>query len=337
MKDRLLGTALGLIMIFSGAVNGQWKLLPDKPGSFKVVDWGVHRFNGSEYTKAEKDANYKKLLQLTELIKKNPVMGNPVGFDCEATLFSKSYDLKNGYGMPSMYELMIKFFFKNEKGKEVRFNIEPPHWDIEINNINNTPGGCLGYSAKKPDEKPKDGFSFEKWKSAADKLTNLIYAPGKKETIIPGLDRYGYDYHVVYNPDRPPYWVPVTIREAFTLLISFWKEHPDKLESDLMLSLIEPEYAKYSESEKEGLAYSGGIGGIGPDPNSAQIYRVNKEYWNRKLPRSAIQFMQFYYPSNERDIEREMEEKLKNGAGTYHIQRFLKELDITLFTSIIDK
>ena len=332
---RITFVSIFIICSFANAQNG--KMVLDKPGTFKIVNWSVHSMSGTDYTKAEKEANYKKLVALADAVKQNPVIGSPVGFDCEAVLYGAGFDKKNGYGIQCSFALHFLYFFINNKGNQVRFNIEPPSWTIVVNKLDCMSGGSLGYNAQKPTEDIKPGFNFESWKQVADKLTDLCYVPGKKETVADGVDRYGSDFYVIYNSARPAYWQPVTIREAFTLLIDFWKKHPHKMEADLMLQLIEPEYAKYSEAEKDGLAYSGGIGGIGSDPNSTPIMRINKEYWNKKLPRSAIQIMSFSAPSDNKFIQRQMDEDLSNNSGFYHINRFLEKLDPSQIAKIIDK
>jgi len=335
MKNLL---SIALIILLSIPLNAQsGKMVLDKPGTFKVVNWSVHGMSGTDYTKTEKDANYKKLVDLANIIKQNPVINSPLGFDCEAVLYGAGFDKKNGYGIQCNFALHFLYFFINNKGNSVRFNIEPPSWTIVVNKLDCMAGGSLGYNAQKPTEDIKPGFNFESWKQVADKLTDLCYVPGKKETIADGIDRYGSDFYVIYNSSRPAYWQPVTIREAFTLLIDFWKKHPHKMEADLMLNLIEPEYAKYSESEKDGPAYSGGIGGIGSDSKSTPIMRINKEYWNRKLPRSAIQIMSFNVPSDKKFLQRQIEEEMSSNSGFYHISRFLEKLDVNLFTKVIDK
>lgn len=56
----------------------------------------------------------------------------------------------------------------------------------------------------------------------------------------------------MYNPDRPPYYLPVKFREIAELKIEYWKLHPDKIEVDLMLPMLEAEYAQTTEAEREG-------------------------------------------------------------------------------------
>jgi hypothetical protein len=67
------------------------------------------------------------------------------------------------------------------------------------------------------------------------------------------------------------------------------------------------------------------------------LLHLNPAYWNKSLSRSAIQFLSFTCPADKDFITNEMEERLKNNNGDYHVSRFVKALDIITFTSIIDK
>lgn len=84
----------------------------------------------------------------------------------------------------------------------------------------------------------------------------MLLPGGQKEELGNGIDRYIDEVIVVYNPDRPPYYLPVKIREIAELKIKYWKLHPDKMEADMMLPMLEDEYAQISETEREGWAYN---------------------------------------------------------------------------------
>ena len=83
---------------------------------------------------------------------------------------------------------------------------------------------------------------MEHWENAADLVNELFFPPAKKETLEPGIDRYNNEWIVLDNPDRPSYWLPVTIREAFKLISDFWKNDPVQATSDEMLKILEKEY-----------------------------------------------------------------------------------------------
>jgi hypothetical protein len=55
--------------------------------------------------------------------------------------------------------------------------------------------------------------------------------------------------------------------------------------------------------------------------------RPAPDYWDRKLPRSAIQFMRLEIPKKE-EVKRNLEGNLKAEDGYYYVYRLLDELDI---------
>jgi len=65
--------------------------------------------------------------------------------------------------------------------------------------------------------------------------------------------------------------------------------------------------------------------------------RANPAYWNKHLPRSAIQILSFYYPADRDFLRKEKEEHLKDNFGSYHISRFVETLDFSVFPGLIDK
>lgn len=64
--------------------------------------------------------------------------------------------------------------------------------------------------------------------------------------------------------------------------------------------------------------------------------RPNPDYWNRKLPRSAIQFMWLEIPPKE-EVKRKLEGNLKAEDGYYYVYRLLDELDGSTLLPAIEK
>jgi len=60
-----------------------YPLLPDHPGTFKLIDWGVYTHWNCGFTKAEQTANYQKIIGISDLVRKNPVFTNQKGFECK--------------------------------------------------------------------------------------------------------------------------------------------------------------------------------------------------------------------------------------------------------------
>jgi hypothetical protein len=337
--------AICLLFLISFESNAQkdYPLLPDHPGTFKLIDWGVYTHWDCGFTKAETTANYQKIIGITDLVRKNPVFTNQKGFECETYVFAKNCPDTGGYGIPSELSFGFGDYFM-DKGKVSWYRIEPPSWKLQVNHFGSFANfGSLSYDTPKPTEKPKEGFNYEKWKSAGAKIKGCFFIPGPKEELGNGIDRYGSELIIVYNPNQPPYYLPVKFREMAEGLIEFWKLYPDKIQSDMMTKMMEEEYAKIPEAERDGWAFNNTydercpILQITPKPGPQPVVRLNSEYWNKKLPRSSIQVLTFYRLTDTKRYTREKEEQLKLNANGYNLKRFLEALDINMFTELIDK
>jgi hypothetical protein len=341
MKKKSL-TLLLAVWTLSVVHAQDYPLIPDHPGTFEVIDWGVYTHYDCGFTKAETTANYQKILGITELVLKNPVFTDQKGFNCWVYVFAKNCPEKPGYGIPCRLRFDFGDWFM-DKGKEKVYKIEPPGWSVEVNSLENVFGGNYSLGASKPSDTPKEGFNFEKWKSVNDKLHDCIYIPGQKEELGNGIDRYASELIVVHNPERPPYYLPVKFRELAEWMIEYWRLHPDRYQSDLMTGMLEAEYARFSENERDGLAYNNTYDErcpflkITPIPGPQPVVRLNPEYWNKKLPRSAIQILTFNRLADSRRYTNQKEEWLKNGSPGYSLNRFLEALDINILAPAIDK
>lgn len=339
---KILITLLSTVWILSSVKAQDYPLIPDHPGTFEVIDWGVYTHYDCGFTKTETTANYQKILGITELVRKNPVFTNQKGFNCYVYVFTRNCPDKFAYGIPSSLRFDFGDWFM-DKGQAKVYKIEPPSWSVVVNSLEHVFGGNFSLGASKPTEKTKEGFNYEKWKSVSDKLSECIYIPGQKEELGNGIDRYASELIIVYNPERPPYYLPVKFREIAELLIDYWKLHPDKIQSDMMLEMIEAEYARFSEAERDGWAYNNTYDERSPVlkittiPGPQPVVRLNPEYWNKKLPRSAIQILSFNRLTDTNRYTLQKEEWLKLGSPGYSLNRFLEALDINTLVPAIDK
>jgi hypothetical protein len=319
-------------------------LLSDKHGTFKITygtlnGQGPDQYNKScGYTKAELDAATKNLVSLVDIFRRNPVLKDIKGFDGEAYLNGGRCNTKFGYGLPST----VKFYFKTwslRKGKEVQWISEPPEWRFEINMTEkfcNSGFNVSDYSNAYNPTNP--AFSEKGANSSAVALRELFFLSGVKEEVSPGIDRYG-DNLILFNPDRPEYWNHVNIREAFRLLIDYYKQLPDKIQVETIVPMLENEFSNFSETEKDGFAYFGSqesVSRVGSVKNETPVMRPNPDYWDRKLPRSAIQFMWLEIPPKE-IVKSQMDERWKQQDGYYYVSRLLYELDVNTLLPAIGK
>jgi hypothetical protein len=346
MKNQFLACILlGAFVLSYSMLSAQkeYPLILDHPGIFKLIDWGVYTHYNCGFTKVETTANYQKIIGITDVVRKNPVMIDPKGFDCQTYVFAIQCDSKFGYGISSELRFDFGAWF-TDKGQPLVYKIEPPNWKMQVNDLFHFANkGTYGFSTQKPSEKPKEGFNYAKWNSVGAKIRECFFIPGPKEELGNGIDRYGSELIVVYNPERPPYCLPVKFRELAEGLIDYWRLHPDKAQSDMITKMLEDEYAKFSEAERDGWAYNNTYDerspmlGITPVSGKMPVMRRNPEYWNKKLPRSAIQILTFDRLTDTKRYTREKEEALKYNSGGYHLSRFLEAMDINSFTDLIDK
>lgn len=319
-------------------------LITDKPGTFK---WQKEALNGQgpdlygkicACTKAESDAMLGKLEDLVQEFRKTPVMVENKGFDGECRLYGGRCSSKYGYAVPAN----IKFWFKSwtlYKGKESQWVSEPPQWVIEVNQPDKFRDNGFNESDYSNTYNPTNPAFSEKAQSESSvALNELFYVPGVREAISPGIDRYG-EYVVIYNPERPPYWEQVTIREAFRLLLDYWKCVPDKRQVDVIVPLLNKELAGYSEDEKNSNAYFGGpesFSRIGSKKNETPVVRPNPEYWNQNLPKASIQLIVLEMANHE-VVSSKLERYLKNGDGYYYVYRLMNELNLDILSNMIDR
>ncbi len=336
------------ILIFNISLCGVFAqdeiLLKEKPGTFKIT-YGTLNGQGPDqygnscgYTKAESGAATKNLVSLVDIFRRNPVLKDIKGFDGYCYLNGGRCNTKFGYGLPST----PCFFFEEwslRKGKEVKQTSEPPQWCFEVNMTDKFCSNGFNVSNYNNEGRPSNpAYKAEDMDKAATALRELFYLPGEKEGVSQGIDRYG-DNLILFNPDRPEYWSQITIREVFRLLLDYYKLYPDKITVETMVPMLENEFSNFSETEKDGFAYFGNpesISRIGSTKNSTPVMRPNPEYWNRKLPRSAIQFMWLEIPPKE-IVKSKMDDRLKRQDGYYYVSRLLYELDVKDLLPIISR
>lgn len=319
-------------------LQAQDQLVPDKQGGFNMGSFGFYQNYKCGYTKAETEAHSKKITEISNFLRShNPVLHDLKGFVGQLTIFSRDCEISAPYGIPASLRFEFCAYTINRAGKEVYGTIEPPCWYLIINAVDKR--GLHVPSRPPKDEPVKPGFDYETYKAAAAKLNEMFYTRDVRKVIAPGLDRYG-DEVVVYNPDRPPYWLQVTVEEAYARHFAYWKAFPDKLQSDLSLQLLNQEYATFTEEEKKGYAYAMGKGAyaqVGNDASAPALVKANPAYWNRSLPKSAVQFMSFILPENKQYLQQhatELWQKKNNGC---YEAKFEATLDIMDFPALIDR
>lgn len=283
-------------------------LVLDKPGTFEILSRTDYVSPECGFTKAEITANLERIKAVVTSVRKNPVLSDIKGFDGRARIYEVSCTDDGGYGIPSRISFEFASWYRNKDGTEARGLVEPPEWTMVINKLKPT---------------------ANRWVFSADEIAGdprYFIVPLEKKTIEPGIDVYGGECYVLYNSDRPPYWLPVTMKEVYMGIIeSFEKKKRDTTGRRYMIDVLNKEYTAIPESEADKPAYYGGsetIVGISIIPDYPPIVRVKPAYWDRSLPKSAIHFFFFRSIPNKEYHQRLMDECLKYNSISYNERRF---------------
>lgn len=327
-KKKLILSLTCCSILFLNAFSQNQKLpsLADKPGTFEILNRTDYFMPGSGFTKADAAANLQRITELVSVVRQNPVLADIKGFMGRARIYTVTFRDNCGYGLPARVSFEFSDFFYNNKQGEVTYNaIEPPEWSVNVNMGS-------GYW---------DRFNIEKC---------MFIIPFNKKTIAPGVDVYDDYTYVIYDPSRPPYWIPVTVEEAIECVREEFKKEKVETTAKFMNDYLEKEIAAISPANMKKPAYfGGGISRVSdsPDYDSQKnicppIVKVNPEYWNKDLPKSAIQFIVLQMSMDKQYMQSEYEDCMKHQyyGETCNLRRFMvayTEEDIKKLTLLIGK
>jgi len=250
-----------------------------------------------------------------------PVMKANKGFDLKATLTGYWDDEYKAcpwnYGLRGELNFDFQLFVK-ENGKEGKWTVEPPHWSLDINNTEEGHGGMI---------KEDTGGSLLK--------ELFVVFPLVKE-IAPGVNYYDCEARtcgslVVFNPARPNYWLPVTVREVILAKLEACKD------DTFMTDFIKPLIAKMSDEELKAPAFNeseDGILHVNGRGEGLQYMRFNPDYWDKTLPVSAIQFLTIHYNEfgyacfNKEDQKNAYDESLRNNGYIPYYMEISESLNL---------
>jgi hypothetical protein len=300
-----------LFLIMAGNLHAQeLPLILDKHGSFETLSRTDYTMPDFGFTKADIVANLQKIKEVVSVVRKNPVLAELKGFDGRARIYTISMKDEYSYGLPSRISFEFAAWYRLKDGQEVRGLIEPPEWSVYLNKMQ--PGWTSGFS-RKPD---------------------FFAVPEKKEVIEPGIDVYDGECYVLYNPDRPDYWLPVTVKEAFDVAFEWNKKNSDEIQWELIKKILEEERAAFQpEDYNKPATLSGMISRVGTKEGFPKIMKVNPAYWDKSRPKSDIQFIYFRMVGNKKYLEQRSNEYLKANSISYHCARFEESLNMDFVRS----
>lgn len=322
-------TKLSILIFFTllvTSLRAQPEKIPylgDKPGTFEILSRTDYSMS-QKFTPAEMAANMERIKELVSIVRQDPVLADIKGFMGRARIYDISSAQKCRFGVAARVSFEFSDYLYS-KGKITYNTIEPPEWTILLNKIS-------GYW---------NGFNTEKC---------MFTTPFNKKTIAPGVDVYDNFTFVIYDPARPPYWVPVTVEEAFAIAREEAKKEKNEIAAKYLNEFLENEWAAISPANLKNQAYFGGgisrvtdSSGYGGEENLfPPIVKVNPEYWNKNLPKSAIQFIVLTMSMDKKYMQSEYESCVKHQyyGETCNLRRFFvsyDEEDIKKLTQLIGK
>ena len=312
--NKLLSIPAMFLLTVTVCMAQELPLLTDKQGTFEILSRTDYVGYDCGYTKAEITANLQRITDLVNVVRQNPVLRELKGFDGRARIYNLNCKYTGGYGIPSRISFEFASWYRLKDGTPARGLIEPPEWSLYINQAIPGWGASYGHDAK-------HGY---------------FTAPLRKKTVEPGIDVYDGEWFVIYDPSRPPYWIPVTVNEAFAAVRENMNNQKDDIGAAYLKEYVEKEYAEIPDADRDKQAYFGGgvsrvtsnHGYGGQDSIFPYIVKVNPEYWNRKLPRSAIQLINFNSVQNKDYLRKIKEEYLQKNSTSYNVKRFEETFDM---------
>lgn len=327
----LLFLILGMFSVKNVSAQNSEKYQPDKPGSTKTES-NLWQFSGNE--KSNYENNLAKVTSV--FTKNNSVLASPKGFDLHIWYFGMyddNYKLRQcNYGIRSEIRFDFELFIL-ENGKETKWTVEPPNYKLYINNTASGHGSnfCNYEGYKVQDDDPSLEIHFDK--AVAGLCDLFVVFPLEKE-IAPGIRLYGDGNLVVFNPDRPSFWVPVTVKEVMELKMIYYNIR--EADRQFVYPYLKEAFDKMTPDELNAPAYNGGdpVFDVTAKKEGLQIMRFNKEYWDRSLPETAIQFVTLNYKFTD---DAEMQESINNNGHTDYPALTVNAINLNELAGLIEK
>lgn len=306
----------GLVAAASNATMVQTKFSwqSDKPGQW------IYKYN-IQVNSTDEALFQKNVKNMVDWFRQNlPLLNKPMGFDINVYV-SRGWD--NHYQMsPSNYGLTadIKFSFHlfGKNGSIWKAELPSASYSNLIVNRLTGSGNWIGpigqfdyFNNTKHDPKIEKAIN-----KAASKLYEMMTVFPMKEEIIPGVHVYENGSLnrnvVIFNPDRPPYLIPVTLRELTQAYLNYYSLFQTLEIDQMLLKELKKEIGAFSDKELDGPAYAGHPTNIvfrySSDKRNLPIMKLNPEYWDKSLPPSAIQLIVLYDPkASEDDMKKHLE------------------------------
>ncbi len=339
-----------------------FEYLSNQPGKF-IFDNRLDKIPGVDMSTVQ-----KKLTSIVEWVRQNDsVIDSPIGFDAVVCFgnFNPIITPNDDFGILTSVGFSFNHYYL-DNGVLKRATGNTAHGtEIFINNPINTISNRLDEAEFKTEDPPHLKKALEK---ARENLREYYIIAPVIEEIAPGVRLYasgGWFKGVilVFNPDRPEIWIPVTVREIMEVKLAYYKvKHeidsiiyekmvaewakmnfnpdPEHTMRPQLYQRIKQEYENFTAEELNSPAYSCsseecGISTINARGDGRAVARFNPACWDRSLPVTAVQFMSLEYrPATEQELD---EFKPRNRGLEDFVGKFFNKLPVEKMGVLIDR
>jgi hypothetical protein len=333
----------------------QWEFLTDKPGKWVLTN-SVNKCPGPNTAAFESNLSF-----VAEWIHQNNIIVNPIkGFNAAVDLLGNLCDQKasmEDYGVQGSVFISFRYFYIKDGKMETASGWLAHGTEIFVNNpirLIGTQFDEAGFNTGDPAhlKQPLE-------KALANFKKYYYVAPIKKE-IEKGVRLYSNGAVVVFNPNQPEIWIPVTIKEVMEAKLAYYKikNEIDSIKYEKMLAswaklnfkpdnavrlnlykIMKAEYDKFSPQELNQPAYYNSgeeVSRIGTyKEGKLMVARFNAACWDKSLPPTAVHFLSMEYkPAPSLELEGF---KRRNGGITDYIGLFYNNLPLEKMNMLIHK
>ena len=352
---------MGIIfsIFVSNAQSTQFQ--PEKPGKF-VLQNKLNKCSGMDIA-----VLLNKLTAITEWVRqKDSGINQPTGFDALVTLsgnLCNQVATKDDFGIQSsIYFAFHDFYLENgvphtatgNTAHGIEFLINNPIGLIS-NQFTET-GFITGYppNLRQPLENALE--NLKKYYTIAPLIKEI--APGVR-LYAPNPGTWFNGTLLVFNPDRPDIWIPVTVKEIMEAKLAYYKIKqdidsinyektlaewaklnfkPDRVIRPDLYNRMKKEFENFTTEELSHPAYSSsqsGISTINAHGEGRQVMKFNPSSWDRALPTSAVQYISMDYRTANKS-ELELFKRNNDGLIDY-VGLFLNALPVEILGELIQK
>ena len=358
-----IDTILAGICLFAMCIQTQAQknqFLMDKPGRF-IFENKLNKCPGLDIASFTKN-----LTSITEWVQHNDsIVRTPKGFGAAVSFSGNSCDQLSGtgdYGISGRISFSFRYFYIENGVSKTVTDWAAHGTEIRINNPINLIGIQFKESGFKSGDPPQLKESLEK---ALENLQKYYTTAPVLKEIAPGVRLYapgsGWSQGslLVFNPNRPDIWIPVTVREIMEAKLAYylvkqeidsinyertlaaWAKlnfKPDQVMRPNLYDVIKKEFENFTSEELNRPACSSaqsGISTINARGEGRPVMKFNSESWDRTLPGSAVQFISLEYrPAKAEQLE---EFKQSNQGLTDYVGLFFNNLPVEKMGELVQK